>query len=266
MEAADFEWVIVPEEIRPGPVQMALEEVAARRVAEGGPALVRVFRWEPSTLSMGYGQDPATVDWRYCEEQGIDVTRRQTGGGGIYHDSVGDISYSIVVPRSAVSGDLLEAYHTLCEPVVTFFDALGIDAGYAPVELDAIYEPACYLRDVHPAHDILVDGRKISGNAQYRQREAVIQHGSITFETVPDTHLAIFQDSGVEVDEFEDRVTGITDHIDIRRDEAVAVFEDVFRSWTSAVDGEWSDTELADATELADEKYASDAWLHRPAP
>lgn len=245
---------------------MALEEVAAAGIRAGAPALVRTFRWQPSTLSMGYGQPSTTVDWDHCSSAEVAVTRRQTGGGGIYHDHVADISYSIVIPAAAIAGDLLDAYHTLCEPVLSFFQELGIDAEYADDTYDAIYEPACFLRDIHPAHDILVDGKKISGNAQYRQRDVVIQHGSILFDTVTDEHLAVFDDPGVGRDRFEARTTTISDHTDVSRREAVSTLEAALVEWSDATTESWSTDELSTAESLATEKYDADSWIHRIEP
>ncbi len=261
MELSEVDLVLVQEETHRGPVQMALEEIAADRIAAGGAGLVRVFRWEPSTLSMGYGQDPETVDWDYCANAGIEVTRRQTGGGGIYHDNCGDISYSIIVPKAAVSGDLLTAYHTLCEPILEFFDVIGIDAAYAEREHPSVYEPACFLRDIHPAHDILVDGRKICGNAQYRQRDAIIQHGSILFDLATTDHLGVFNNPGVDRDRFESRTATITELVDISRAEAVEALTNCLAEWSNATQGTWAETEITAAHDLATAKYASDGWV-----
>jgi lipoate-protein ligase A len=262
---ADRGWRLVREEARPGPVQMALEEVAAETAAAGGPRTVRVYQWEPSCLSLGYRQDPDTVDWDACERAGVDVTRRQTGGGGIYHDAVGDVSYSIVAPAEELPGDLLESYHLLCAPLLSAFDRLGLDAGFVEDEQPAVYSPACYLRALHPAHDIALGGRKVSGNAQYRQREAVIQHGSVTYSARPERHLAVFTGHDVEADRFRERVTGIDDHADVARSDVVAALEDALGDWADAEEGEWTDEELGRARERAREKYRSDEWVHRRA-
>ncbi|PSP71792.1 lipase, partial [Halobacteriales archaeon QH_6_68_27] len=69
MTLADREWRLIREEARAGPLQMALDEVAARAAAEG-VCTARVYRWEPGTLSLGYHQDPRTVDWEFCEREG----------------------------------------------------------------------------------------------------------------------------------------------------------------------------------------------------
>lgn len=261
MTLEDLEWRLIEETARSGPMQMALEEIAAQTVADGGPALVRTFRWAPSTLSLGYGQDASTVDWAFCELAGIDITRRQTGGGGIYHDHHADISYSIVVPKTAVSGDLLEAYHTLCEPILMFFEEIGLEASYADHPHDAIFEPACFLRDIHPAHDILIDGQKISGNAQYRQRDAVIQHGSILFDEATETHLSTFSGHSITAEGFEDRTTTILEAVDIDRSTAVAQLTECLGQWAGGADGEWTREELQSARDLAQGKYRSREWV-----
>mgnify|MGYP000362665676 CR=1 FL=1 len=261
MDQADREWRLITEEARRGPMNMALDEIAAATAAEEGVRTVRVYRWEPSTLSLGYHQDPETIDWDVCEREGITVTRRPTGGGAIYHDEYGDISYSIVAPAAELPGDLMDSYEELCEPILDAFQGMGVDAGYAPEERPAIYQPACYLRALHPAHDVVAaDGRKISGNAQYRQRDAVIQHGSITFERTTDRHLSCFSEPTATREAFDERVTSVHEQSGISRAEAVAELEATLRSWAGAHEGTWSTSELKDATELAAEKYEADAW------
>ena len=259
MTLADREWRLVSEEAREGPLNMALDEVAAETAAEGVPT-ARVYRWEPSTLSLGYHQDPATIDWDYCEREGITVTRRPTGGGAIYHDSWGDISYSVVAPAEDLPGDLMDSYEVLCEPLFDALDRVGIDAGFADEEHPAIYEPACYLRAVHPAHDVVAGGRKLSGNAQYRQRDAVVQHGSLTFERTTDRHLACFADPDATSVAFDERVTSVREEVGATREETVDALETALADWSGAHEGTWQDDELDRARERVDEKFATEAW------
>jgi lipoate-protein ligase A len=278
-------------------MQMALDEVAAETAADGGPATVRTYRWDPSCLTLGYRQDPETVDWAYCEREGVDVTRRQTGGGGIYHDARGDVAYSIAVPAADVPGELLDCYHLLCEPVLDAFDRLGIDAGYVEESVPELYHPACYLRELHPAHDVVAGdalggdgaGRKIAGNAQYRKRDAVIQHGSLTFSVEAERHLGAFADPPVTPDAFRDRVVGMDELADVDREEAVRAVEDALVAWVAGEDGDrggdgregdgregddgdrervtldrdgsWTDAELRRAAELVETKYRDREWV-----
>jgi len=260
VDVTDREWRLIREERRPGPMTMALEEVAARTAVEEGVRTVRVYTW-PDVLSLGYRQDPDTVDWEYCEREGIGVTRRQTGGGGIYHDAHADVSYGITAPAEELPGDLLESYSLLCEPLVDAFERMGVDAGFADREYDAIHQPACYLRAIHPAHDVLAGGRKISGNAQYRQRDAVIQHGSVSYDLATERHLGVFG-RPVSPSTFESRVTAVREGAarEVDRKAAVAALETALCDWCDAAPGGWTDRELERARSLAERKYATDRW------
>ena len=266
-ELADREWRLIRDEPRDGPTQMALEEVAVRTAHEDDIRTVRTYSWEPSTLSLGYRQAAGSVDWDFCEREGIDVTRRQTGGGGIYHDRNGDISYTIVAPADEVPGDLMECYALFCEPILEALDRMGLDADFAELPKASIHQPSCYLRDVNPAHDIVVhtagDGPslKISGNAQYRRRDAVIQHGSISYDCEPERHLGVFADHDVTVERFAERVGCITDESDIDRDEAVDTLANALGEWCDADEGSWSSDEVWAARDLADRKYGADEWI-----
>lgn len=263
---ADRDWRLITDDAREGATQMALEEVAARTALEDDLRTVRVYSWEPSTLSLGYRQEPESVDWEYCERVGIDVTRRQTGGGGIYHDRYADISYTIVAPADEVPGDLMDCYALFCEPILEAFDRMGIDADFAAAEQDAIYYPSCYLRDINPAHDVVApasegaDAKKISGNAQYRQRDVVIQHGSLSYDLEPSHHVDVF-DTDVASETFVDRVTSIREQASIDRDTAVETIAESLRDWCDAADGDWQEGELEAARDLADRKFGADAWV-----
>ncbi|WP_336000343.1 lipoate--protein ligase family protein [Halorientalis halophila] len=261
-DLADREWRLIREEPWDGPMNMALDEIAAETAAAGGPRTLRVYRWEPSTLSLGYSQDPDTVDWEYCDREGVTVTRRPTGGGGIYHDSVGDVSYSIIAPADELPGDLLKSYELCCEPVLDAFERLGVPAQFADEKQPAVYQPACYLRALHPAHDVVsaTDGRKLSGNAQYRRKDSIVQHGSLTYAARPDRHLAVFAGLDVTPEAFAARVGAIDEACDCSRAEAVTALEDALAEWADAEAGGWTDEELERARERAAEKYEATAW------
>lgn len=262
MTLADLDWRVLGEDTDDGPTTMALEEVAAETAAAGGPATVRVYTW-PDVLSLGYNQDPATVDWDYCEREGIGVTRRPTGGGAIYHDHHADISYSIVAPADAVPGDLMACYELFCEPILDAFERIGVDAAFVDGERDAIHQPACYLRALHPAHDIVgPDGRKLGGNAQYRRNDAVIQHGSLSVSLRPERHCGCFTGKP-DTDAFRERVGAIDESVDTDRETVVDTLRTTLAEWVDAERGAWTDDERDRARERADSKYATDEWIRR---
>jgi len=262
MTLADLDWRVIGEATDDGPMTMALEEIAAETVAEGGPATVRVYTW-PDVLSLGYNQDPDTVDWAFCEREDIDVTRRPTGGGAIYHDHYADLSYSIVAPADAVPGDLMACYELFCEPILDTFEGIGVDARFVEAEREAVHQPACYLRALHPAHDIVgPDGRKLGGNAQYRRKDAVVQHGSLSVSLRPERHCGCFTGKP-DLEDFRERVGGIDEYVDVERADVVERLRTTLAEWVDADEGSWADDERDRARERAESKYATDEWVRR---
>jgi len=262
MTLANLDWRVIGEGTDDGPTTMALEEIAAETAAAGGPATVRVYTW-PDVLSLGYNQDPDSVDWAFCEREGIGVTRRPTGGGAIYHDHYADLSYSIVAPADAVPGDLMECYRLFCTPILDAFEGIGVDAGFVDREYDAVHQPACYLRALHPAHDIVgPDGRKLGGNAQYRRKDAVVQHGSLSVSLRPERHCGCFTDTP-DADAFRERVGAIDEYVVIERADVVERLRATLADWVDAEEGEWTDDERVRARERAQSKYATDEWVRR---
>jgi lipoate-protein ligase A len=273
-----MDWRLIPEEMQDGAMAMAFDEAAAETVASGGPATVRLYRWMPSTLSLGYGTDASVVDWDFCEKWNITVTRRPTGGGAIYHDTTGDIAYSIIAPADEYPGDVTECYRAFMQPILDAFDACDIDVSFADEEREALWSPSCYLRAIDPAHDLTgPDGRKIAGNAQYRTRDAIVQHGSLTFDVDAEKHLGCFEDPPVTPEEFEDRVCGAVESVeyeetvetglgnfggyDLQRSRLVAELEDALAEWAGAEKGEWTDAEWDRAKEISGGKYRTDEWV-----
>ena len=273
-----MDWRLVREEELRGAAAMAYDEVAAETVAAGGPATVRVYQWVPSTVSLGYGNDAAIVDWDHCAARDVDVTRRPTGGGAIYHDTTGDVAYSIIAPADEFPGDVTDSYRRLLEPVLAAFAAIGVDVDFAAAEREPVWQPLCYLRKVDPAHDLTgPDGRKIAGNAQYRTREAIVQHGSLTFDADAERHLGCFVDPPLSTDDFDARVCGVDEWLDredvveagagagvgsdLQRSRFVRELEDALAAWADADEGEWTDDERQRARELVEEKYGNDRWV-----
>lgn len=273
-----MDWRLITEEMRDGARAMAYDEVAAETVAAGGPATVRLYRWFPSCVTLGYGNDADVVDWEFCEQWNVDVTRRPTGGGAIYHDTTGDVAYSIIAPADEFPGDVTESYRELLEPVIDAFAGVDVSADFADEATEAAWEPLCYLRGLDPAHDLVgPDGRKIAGNAQYRTRDAIVQHGSLSYDVMAEKHLDCFVDAPVSPETFEERVCGAAEcteydevvetgigqfgGYDLQRSRLVAELEEALEAWADAERGEWTDEEDERAREIDDAKYSSDGWV-----
>ena len=129
------------------------------------PPTVRFYTWKPPAISIGYFQSlEDEVDVEKCEENKVDVVRRLTGGGAVFHEK--ELTYSIVIPEShpMIPESILSSYKKICGALIKGLRNLGIKSRYRPI------------------NDIVVNNRKISGNAQTRKKQTVLQHGTILID------------------------------------------------------------------------------------
>lgn len=164
--------------VDPGPQSpagnMALDEsLLADAIATASPdPLVRIYGWQPATLSVGATVTLPTGVLERCEVAGVAVVRRATGGGCVLHD--GDVTYSVVAPQAGRG--VLEAYRWVAEGLVAALRILGIAAAVA--EHPAQGRPLDCFQWATGA-DLAVAGSKICGSAQVRRAGWFLQHGSI---------------------------------------------------------------------------------------
>ncbi|MDH5438511.1 MAG: lipoate--protein ligase family protein [Candidatus Bathyarchaeota archaeon] len=151
---------------------MAIDEAILRaRIEEAVPNTIRFYQWNPSAVSIGRFQDVfQEVHVENCKKHGVDVVRRISGGGTVYHDCDGEITYSVVVSEKNLgSEDVVAAYHQICSGLVEAAKTLGVRADFN-------------LGDPKRCPNITISGRKISGSAQSRKRGALLQHGSFLLD------------------------------------------------------------------------------------
>ena len=234
---------------------MALDEaIAVARSKNLVPNTLRFFRWEPSAVSIGYFQSmEEEVDIAACDERGIDYVRRRTGGGAVYHDRDGELTYSLIINENhrLISRDFQETYRTLCSGLVLGLSLLGIPAEFKPI------------------NDIIVEGKKISGNAQTRSMNVVHQHGTILREVNPSLMFTVLKVPSEKIRDkliksVEERVTSINMFLKRKisfeelKEALVNGFENSFN--IKLAPGEPSEFEKELAAKIKAEKYATREW------
>lgn len=140
------------------------------------PPTVRFYGWTPPAISIGYFQSlTEEVDIDACQRRGVDYVRRITGGGSVFHEK--ELTYSIVVAEShpMIPKNILKSYARICGAVMKGLQQLGIISEYAPI------------------NDIVTGGRKISGNAQTRKLETVLQHGTVLMDVDVETMFSLLK-------------------------------------------------------------------------
>ena len=150
--------VILPDNVRRSlAFYLAMEEFVASEVE--GEAFF-VWRVEPTVI---YGRNQVLeneVNLEYCREHGVDIVRRKSGGGCVYSD-LGNIMISYVSGRGTVS-EVFDRYMTALADALR---AVGVPAAKSG------------------RNDILVEGRKVSGNAFHQLPDRSIVHGTLLYST-----------------------------------------------------------------------------------
>lgn len=180
-----YQWRLILDPPLPGKENMERDLEIMEDVSTGDcPPTLRLYRWEPAAVSLGYFQDETeVVDLAACREAGLDVVRRPTGGRAVLHKD--ELTYSIIVPEVHPfinKGGVMDAYRGISRGVVTAFNLLGIVASLTPeagIRTD-LSPGACF--DTTSAYEVQVRGRKVVGSAQLRRDGIVLQHGAILFK------------------------------------------------------------------------------------
>jgi lipoyltransferase/lipoate-protein ligase len=242
-------WRIIKPQAFDAYMNMALDEVICDGIKRGESApTIRLYSWSPSAVSIGYFQGlDIELNLKECRKQNIDYIRRRTGGGAVYHDSEGEITYSLLCPEDLYPKGITESYAVICEYVVSALITLGLDATFAPI------------------NDILVDGKKISGNAQTRRGGVLQQHGTILYDVDVDKMFSYLNVSKEKIADkliasVKKRVCCVKDFEGISKEQVVDALLAAFTAGKEWEYGDYTEKELTLAKKLAIDKYKNAEW------
>lgn len=257
---------------------MAMDEALLNFVSRGEiDPVIRFYTWNPTTLSIGYFQRlQKEIDIDKVKEKGYGLVRRQTGGRGVLHDK--ELTYSVIVPESHpnMPSTVTEAYKIISQGLLEGFKNLGFETYFAiprsKEERDKLKQPrssVCF--DAPSWYELVVEGRKIAGSAQTRQKGVILQHGSILQDIDIDDLFDMFKFKNERLkakmkENFVQKAVAINDisnqHITLN--EMENAFEAGFKKGLN-IDFkplELTEKQLEEVQELED-KYRSEAWMYR---
>lgn len=144
-------------------MNLAIDEAVLRCLLEGrSPDTLRLWQNPPSVIVGRFQNLGSEVNITVCKKLGIDVLRRVSGGGAVYHD-YGNLNYSLILHKSSLEAyleDVENSYDLFCSGVIEGLKMLDIDA---------------YNRK----GDIIMNEKKVSGSAQHRLYDGVLHHGTL---------------------------------------------------------------------------------------
>lgn len=207
---------------------------------------------EPSII-VGKNQNTIQeINLDYVKENNINVVRRLSGGGAVYHD-YGNLNYTIISKSKETSAFNFEAFS---QPVIEVLAKLGVKAEFSG------------------RNDITIDGQKFCGNAQYMKKGKVLHHGAMLFDTdleVLGKALKVSKDKieSKGVKSVRSRVTNIKDHLkeDITvEDFKQLLLEHMFKENKEIEEYKLTEEDYANINKLMEERYATWEWNFGSSP
>jgi lipoate-protein ligase A len=211
------EWRLIKDSYNNGFINMAVDEAIMIAHKNGlVPPTIRFYQWSPPAVSLGYFQNlKKEINVKVCQEIGIDIVRRPTGGKAVLHDQ--ELTYSFIIKENdpLVNDSILETYKKISGGIIRGLSYLGIKAELVPLRgklennllgrsdkarihhLD--FKSICF--SVPSQYEVQVEGKKIVGSAQVRKGGVVLQHGSLLIKLEKDKLFSVFNFPSVQIRE-----------------------------------------------------------------
>jgi len=187
-------WRLILDDKRCGFCNMAIDEAMLVDYPRHKVPTLRIYGWREPFISLGYNQDSRVV----LGSKKIPFVRRITGGSAIFHDQ--EVTYSIICAATDLNlpKRVKDSYESLCLFLIEFYSRLNLEAKFAQSStLLSAYQLQCsqktpgQRRSLRSGRyenfcfssceefDLVIDGKKIGGNAQRRRKNLIFQQGSI---------------------------------------------------------------------------------------
>lgn len=243
-----MKWRVIPYAENDAYLNMAIDEAVTESVGNGELPTIRFYGWKPSAVSIGYFQSlEKEVDLDKCASLGIDFIRRRTGGGAVYHDNYGEITYSVIGKKELFPKDIIESYKIICGWICDSLSLINITSEFKPI------------------NDIISNGKKISGNAQTRRNGVLLQHGTLLYDVDVDKMFSLLKVPDEKIKDkliatVKERVTSVKQQTSATRDEAYKALLDGFTKGKEFETGSLTEDELNRAKQLVEERYKTKEW------
>lgn len=244
--------LISNKEINDPTINLALEEYCVRNLDFENEEYLLFYINDPSIIIGKHQNTIEEINKKYVDENNIYIVRRISGGGAVYHDR-GNLNFSFITKHS---NNAINNFRHFTEPVTQALKNLGVNA------------------ELSGRNDITVEGRKVSGNAQFTNLRAMFSHGTLLFNS----HIENVVDAlNVKMEKIESkgiksvrsRVANISEFLK----EPFTIYEfrevitkSIFRDYNEVPVLELSDEQWSEVYKLSDTKYRTWEWNYGRSP
>ncbi len=239
---------------------LAAEEYLLKNFKE---PVFRLWRNSNSIIVGHYQNTLAEIDYNYVKENNIKVVRRLSGGGAVFHD-LGNLNFTFIEQKKGMEQSNA-MFRRFTAPILEALNSLGVKA---------------YIEG---RNDLLIDGKKFSGNAICIYKERILQHGTLLFSSNMGNLSQALKSRpekfiGKAVQSTRSRVTNISSHLP--QPMTIEIFQEYLGNYicnrygsgqnmdsASIMPYSYTPEDLAAIEELKNNKYLPDSWNfgHSPA-
>lgn len=254
-------------QVQDAALNMAIDEAVHTHHLRGdAPPTLRVFRWRQPSISLGRFQSvEREIESERCQQLGVALVRRPTGGRAVYHRD--EFTYSIVIgKRYGVPAGVVAAYAYLAQGLLRALQSLGVRAELSNERASKQPSAACFASSTQA--DLTSGGFKLVGSAQVWKDEALLQQGSLPLDDCAAEFFSMLRFPSEEVREealaqYREKTTPLhTFAANASWEDVAAAFRDGFSTALEAkfVTGDLSRSEWELAQQLVGEKYGKLDW------
>lgn len=232
---------------------LAMEEVLFGRSSETGDGYIILWRNRPTVVVGRFQNAAGEVNPPFLRERGVEVVRRTTGGGAVYHD-LGNLNYTFILPVGDRDSRGLD-FALYTKPLLEYLDSIGVKA------------------ELTGRNDLTIEGKKFSGNAQHVSKNTMLHHGTIMFDScLEDVAASLsvdpekFKSKGVA--SVRSRVTNVAPHLPnpMPMEDFIEGLMSHFAAPFGGSARSLDDDEVREISEMRDSKYATWDWVWGSSP